>query len=85
MREFKLGDKVKLTSTRWGDSATNPIWGGSQGHISGIIDNITRRNVEVQWKNGSHNSYYKEDLQLLEEKIAVKQYGIVTFCNTYYK
>jgi hypothetical protein len=64
---FKVGDRVRLITKKYGDYYTNPIWGGKNGKITGTV--IMARpprggllNIEVKWDNGQKNKYADSDL-----------------------
>lgn len=67
--EFKVGGRVALINNLYGDSNSNPVWGGKKGHIVGTVDNILSRFppmfIGVMWDNGIHNSYYSTVLNLV--------------------
>ena len=67
---FKIGDTVKLITTKWGDTPDNPVWDKNFGRIFGVVINVTYLSccvVTVRWDNGWENTYYSNEL-----KIAVK-------------
>jgi len=67
--KFKIGDRVKLISSNWGDTSVNPRWGGAHGKIGGTIVLYEGKCLEtrVKWDNGEKNSYDFSDLQLIKE------------------
>ena len=69
---FKIGDRVKLMTTRYGDLYFNPVWGGDNGFVGRTIKEIRETNIslpiEVDWDNEHYNSYLAEDLALLFPK-----------------
>lgn len=65
----KVGDRVKLVSTSWGDHDGNPVWGGTQGRVGGSV--VESRCcfgfvATVKWDNGCRNSYKAGELALLD-------------------
>ncbi|MHC1728050.1 MAG: hypothetical protein AB9866_18950 [Syntrophobacteraceae bacterium] len=65
-QEFKVGDRVKLISERYDDDIYNPLWGGSQGKVTGKVERIRPDgHIRVEWDNGIGNSYLPEDLELI--------------------
>lgn len=60
--KFKVGMRVIYASGHYGDSPSNPLWGGSQGYIVGTID-AAGRNIEVMWDNGIRNGYDPKHLE----------------------
>lgn len=73
-RVLKLGDTVKLLpSTIFNDADSNPIWGGSEGKILGVVtllDEDGDIEVSVDWENGTNNSGYVlgRDLAIVRTK-----------------
>jgi len=69
-KRFKLGNKVKYTSGKWGDEIKNPLWGGIYGKIGGTISYVSENfeSVDATWDNGEINTYDNEDLELIEEQ-----------------
>jgi hypothetical protein len=66
---FKVGDIVCYISNRHGDYASNPLWGGSMGKISGHITRIRSVQglpIDVLWDNGLSNTYTNNDLVHLQ-------------------
>ena len=64
---FKVGDRVKLVDTRYGDSKSNPVWNGSCGRVEGRVSDIIehgRFTYEVIWDNGGAASYHGPELRL---------------------
>lgn len=67
--KFKIGDKVKLTTHKYGDYQTNPIWNGTYGKTKGKIIEIGGYDrINVEWENGNNNCYFTEDLEKIKEK-----------------
>ena len=69
---LKKGDRVKLVASRYGDSPCNPIWGGSQGCIKGVITRHSSGvdlSTGVTWDNGLRNTYDDMDLALLKKEV----------------
>jgi hypothetical protein len=79
--QFKVGDRVKLISTRHGIDNYNPVWGKYQGPID-TIGKIIRINsprkedseileIDVEWTDKDNtyfiNEYAPIDLELYEE------------------
>ena len=64
--KFKISDKVRLATKRYGDCEEDPLWGGSYGKISGTVYKIEEVNTHiarVEWTNGNRNSYEEKDLK----------------------
>ena len=56
---------VVLTSSRHGDTISNPVWKGLYGRTKGYITYINGRVglcAQVTWDNGTANFYAPEDL-----------------------
>ena len=67
---FKIGDKVKLVTNRYGDHKNNPVWNGQFGKIEGTITDKYSNLIFVKWtKYKTNNNYDVEDLALIEEEI----------------
>lgn len=66
MKAFKVGDKVKLVSTRYSDTDINPRWGGRYGKMSGRIKEFFDGGCFVIWENGQINGYTDMNLALIE-------------------
>ena len=67
---FKVGDKVKLVTAKWGDDTCNPIWGGYHGHIIGVVCKLRpddRFIYNIKWDNGRSNAYKDGNLELIKE------------------
>lgn len=70
--KFKVGDIVILTTDYFNDSENNPIWGGAQGCLTGIVENYEPLpskesillNMSVRWSNGATNAYNDSHLSL---------------------
>lgn len=73
---FQKGSRVKLVSSVHGDSHHNPVWGGREGNVVGVISmykclktisgSIENAFVfQVDWENGSYNSYRMDELKLV--------------------
>ncbi len=50
------------TSGRHGHGRGNPLW-GTQHECKGTVDDKTNGTTYVQWDNGAHNSYGRNDLE----------------------
>lgn len=72
------GTKVKLTTTRWGDSSYNPVWGGTQGKIEGTVDGSFSGMIAVTWDNKNYNTYGDNDLETVVEVPAAQSQPVVT-------
>lgn len=69
--KFKVGDKVKLVGTHYGDSISNPVWGRKEGNVAGVIKSAeSGGSYTVAWSNGRTNTAYRQgrDIALVEEK-----------------
>jgi len=67
--KFKVRDKVKYVSKRFGDSSDNPLWGGKHGKIIGVVREIEKgeeMSMHINWGNGERNSYYEDDLNFVK-------------------
>lgn len=79
--KFKVGDRVKLVSTRYGDSLKNPQWGGCYGEITGTIWDVKDYRgddkYDIMWDNKEHNTSYRDkDLEFaIEVKPKIKYSG----------
>lgn len=62
--EFKAGDRVHYVSKAHGQSSANPLL-GSKYYCEGFITNTGNVGsyIEVDWDNGTHNSYTSGDLE----------------------
>lgn len=72
---MKKGDKVILISKCWGDEDSNPLWGGSQGHVIGSIGSIGSSrglDIHVDWDNDYCNSYKRSDLRSAPSELTRK-------------
>ena len=69
---FKIGDKVKLVTNRYGDHENNPVWNGEFGKIEGTIytiDNTLSLPICVKWIVLNTKELYEDkDLELIEEE-----------------
>lgn len=75
-KELKVGDRVKLTTTKHGDSRANPVYGGVQGKTTGTILSVDHESQwvhEVKWDNGEHNTYLIGDLELVKVGKPIKE------------
>jgi len=84
--KFKVGDKVKVIKKPVGCCGCRADSCDFMGRI-GIICKIDEKRIGVN-NFGYTNSWcsgFDENSIELAEKPPVKLYGIVTFCNTYYK
>ncbi len=69
--KFKINDRVKYTSSVYGDTDDNPLWNGKHGHVIGTITHVyslsraihTPLECTVEWDNGKINSYTNNDLE----------------------
>jgi hypothetical protein len=66
MSKFKVGDRVKYVSDKYGDIDSNPKWGGICGNVIGTIMRVTPYRVGlceyfIEWDNGTENSAYTDD------------------------
>ena len=63
---IKEGVRVKLTTFRYRNSNSNPIWGWLSGKVGGTIIKVYESTeLEVRWDNGAINGYSPQDLSLL--------------------
>ena len=68
--KFKVGNRVKYTSGKYGDddgnTYSNPLWGGKQGKVIGTVKTLYNAafNVHVKWDTGKTNTYKDSDLEL---------------------
>jgi hypothetical protein len=78
---FKIGDRVKLISTKWGDKINNPVWDGKHGRVEGKVAEVSNPSSSnpylVRWDNGEENSYDKGDLELITEEKMEKKYEAI--------
>ncbi len=68
MSKIKLADAVSgteviLTSTKYGDYKSNPVYSGSQGKVKGKIERVTSSYIVVRWENNSFNYYDGDSLE----------------------
>jgi len=79
---FNLEDRVKIID--------NSIFDDYARHNReiGIIDSFYSENmllpIKIRWNNGD-TSFVSENNIILYQKILPKTFGIVSFCNQYYK
>lgn len=66
LTDAKKGVRVIYTDNFYGDSPSNPLWGGSQGWIAGTISGAVGSHVQVDWDNGLNNDYYTDHLCLFD-------------------
>lgn len=68
---FSKNDIVIYTSKRYTDAESDPHWGGRYGYITGKItefrwntknDGKGGMSMNVEWENGTHNSYEPKDI-----------------------
>jgi hypothetical protein len=69
---FKVGDKVKYVSGEYGDEIANPLWGGINGKIEGVvvkkeIFDLDSLPIQVHWSNGFDNDYRPIDLEHIKK------------------
>lgn len=58
------GTEVILTSSKFGDSSRNPVYGGTQGKVKGkVVTIVPGRYIAVVWENGLLNHYDDECLE----------------------
>lgn len=62
---FKIGDVVKLVTTRFDDETSNPWWGGRFGYIKGSVSDLGIDYIRVSWDTGRSNTYHTTDLELI--------------------
>ena len=67
--EFKVGDRVKLTTKKYSKMRANPVWGDQYQCAGTVIGKINYKVVplRVGWDNGCSNVYNHEDLSLAGE------------------
>lgn len=84
---YKAGDRVYYTSGIHGQSKNNPLF-GSEYECDGTIISIDHDGgyVQVEWDNGTHNSYSTHDLTPILENLNPnmaflhrKRYGDISF------
>ena len=61
--QFQAGDRVRLTSSTYGDYPSNPIYGGRHGCDVGTVREVGD-DIRVVWDNGTMNTYCDWDLVL---------------------
>jgi len=65
---FKLGDKVRYVSGKYGDLSNNPLYGGKHGNVVGEITSINDGDSQfvynVKWTDDRYNNYCDKDLVL---------------------
>lgn len=67
---IKIGDTVILTTPRYGDSLSNPVWQGMHGCIIGKVTKAEQgERICVLWNNNNPNSYIESDLTIANKKI----------------
>lgn len=66
---MEVGDRVKLITYRHGSNRSNPVYGGIEGKIMGVITSKNKAGLEcrVGWDNRASNSYNFSDLALVNE------------------
>lgn len=62
---FKVGDRVILQTGWYTDSHSNPAWGEAHGNVVGTVINLYE--MQVDWDNGSSNTYNPSALLLYKE------------------
>lgn len=65
---IRVGARIRLIETRYGDEALNPVWGGSQGMTGGTVSDCDASVPTpwlVVWDNGARNRYKTGDLRVL--------------------
>jgi hypothetical protein len=81
VKMFKIGDKVKLISTKWGDSIWNPVWGGKCGRVEGKVAEVcgpsSLNPYYVKWDSGEGNGYREGDLELITEVKMGNKYEVI--------
>ena len=68
---FKRGDRVKYITGNYGDTDSNPLWGGIRGKIGGTVVNIPcldDPDLRVNWDNHLTNTYQDPDLSLISQE-----------------
>ncbi len=69
--KFKIGDKVVLTTNKYGNTVINdPQWGKRYGFVVGQITSINTTSgypYRIEWNNGRGNYYRANDLSLLKD------------------
>ncbi len=68
--KFAIGTKIKLITPVHGTGNNNPVWGGRQGNVCGLIIKHKPSGLpyQVEWENGSHNAYNEGDLEAIRDK-----------------
>lgn len=66
---LKVGDRVIYTRliSIYGDTESNPLWGGRCGFIAGTVIEVHGTTLSVSWDNGYRNGYIKGQLDLINE------------------
>ena len=72
-----VGEEVKLTSKRYGDYESNPIWGGHYGEVKGKIKSVGGDWIYVSWSNGRDNEYLDGELEVIKAPATVPALNIV--------
>lgn len=67
----KVGDEVVLTTNKWGDTNSNPVWGGKFGKLVGKISSITANAMYIRWPNSTVNCYDGDSLELATAYVVV--------------
>jgi len=70
MIKFVKGNRVKYVSGYWQEQPNNPLWGGKYGYVKGTIKFLRGYHnsmVDVMWDNGSENTYYEKDLEIIKD------------------
>jgi hypothetical protein len=75
-RKIKVGDIVKYVSGDFGDTESNPKWGGRGGRVKGKVARLLDEGTEHQWcrvefENGVASDYREEDLELVLPAVPV--------------
>jgi len=75
MNTFKIGDRVKYTSAKYGDSECNPLWNGKYGRIIGTVCHTNGLPcwVNVNWSNGIKNDYEPQSLEIVNESFEIEK------------
>jgi hypothetical protein len=64
----RVGSMVTLKEGQLADGPSNPVWGGTQGKVTGTVveikENAYSRPFRVKWSNGKKNDYKEYELEL---------------------
>lgn len=72
---FNIKDKVIYISGLHGISLSNPLWNSVFSNITGIVTHAGL-SIKVSWSNNMRNSYFPEDLFLIDNLIKAQKRNI---------